>query len=209
MASFARPLVGASLCTVLLAGCADESYDPAEESPLPTLTESDSATTGSGPVIPKWGVETSDVPAVDPNAEPRGVPNLDDVDMSDPQAVAETYVKLLLTSDTRTDTSPVTAAGRAAPLLVDPDRVTGLSADNAAAPWWRKLAGTGGYTTVETTPLDELDLPDDAYRMVPVEATTTYRDTLIEPTTAVIDVVLVDVDGRWLVDTTQTRPNEG
>lgn len=210
MTSSARPIITASLCTaLLLAGCADEASDPTAQTPLAPLTTSDSATTSNGPVIPDWPVETSDVPAVDPNAEPRGVPNLNNVDMSDPQAVAQTYVTLLLTSDTRTDTSPVTAAGRAAPLLADPDRVSSVPVDEAAAPWWRTLAGTGGYTTVETTPLQELDLPDDAYRLVPIEVTTTYRDTPLDPNTAVIDVVLVDVDGQWRVDTSQTRPNEG
>lgn len=210
MTSLARPIVGASLCTVLLlAGCADESSDTAAETPLATLNDSDAATTSTGPVVPEWPVTTADVPAVDPNAEPRGVPDLDEVDMGDPQAVAQTYVKLLLTSDTRTDTSPVTAAERAAPLLSDPDRITDLPDDADAAPWWRKLAATGGHTTVETKSLDELELPDDAYRMVPIQTTTTYRDTSIDPTTAVIDVVLVDIDGQWRVDTTQTRTNEG
>ena len=209
MTPLARPIIGTSLCAALmLAGCADESSDTAAETALPTLSDSDTATATDRPVVPKWPVPTSDLPAIDPDAKPRGVPDIDEVDMSDPVAVAQTYVTLLLTSDSRTDTSPVTAAQRAAPLLAEPDRVSHLADDVDDAPWWLKLASTGGYTTVKTTPRDELDLPDDAYRMVPIEATTTYRGTPIEPTTAVIDVVLVDVDDAWRVDTTQTRPSE-
>ena len=209
MTLLARPIIGISLCAALmLTGCADESSDPATQTQLPTLGDSDPATASDRPVVSEWPVPTSDLPAIDPDADPRGVPNIDEVDMSDPVAVAQTYVTLLLTSDSRTDTSPVTAAQRAAPLLAEPDRVSNLADDAEAAPWWRTLASTGGYTAVKTAPLDELDLPDDDYRMVPIEATTTYRGTSIEPTSAVIDVVLVDVDGAWRVDTTQTRASE-
>lgn len=210
MPSLPRPLLGVSaLVALLLTGCASPSPEPAAETTLPALSDSATATTSSGPSIPAWPVPTADLPPIDPDAQPRGVPNLDDVDLTDPVAVAQTYVKTLLTSDTLTDTSPVTAAERAAPLLASTNQIDNLPTDNDPSQWWRELATNGGYTTVKTTALEQLELPDDSYRMVPVQAATTYRETDLDPSTAVIDVLLVDVDGQWRVETTQTRTSEG
>lgn len=204
-----RPTAGACvLLAMLVAGCASSEPEPATQTALPTLTEEVAATTGPGPRIPAWPVPTTDLPSLDPDAEPRGVPDPDDIDSTDPDAVAQTYVQMLLTSDTRTDNSPVDAAQRAAPLLASTNQIEDLPTGGDPAQWWRELATAGGYTTVKATALERLELPDDTYRMVPIQATTTYRGTEMEDSTAVIDVLLVDVAGQWRVETTQTRTTE-
>lgn len=203
-----RPAGPIVVMALLVAGCASTEPEPATQSALPTLSDTAAATTSPGPKIPAWPVPTTDLPPVDPDAQPRGVPDLADVDLTDPDAVAQTYVQMLLTSDTRTDTSPVAAAQRAAPLLANTNQIEDLPTGGDPAQWWRELATAGGYTTVKATALEQLELPDDAYRMVPIQAATTYRDTELEDSTAVIDVLLVDVDGQWRVETTQTRTTE-
>lgn len=198
----------ATLTVVLLAGCASPTPEPAAETSLPTFT-SPAPATDSGPSIPPWPAPTQDLPPVDTDATPRGVPNLTSIDMTDPISVARTYVQALFTSDTTTDPSPLTAAERAAPLLANPTPNGAAPTDGETPLWWRDLAAAGGYTTVTTKALPELELPDDSYRFVPVQATTTYRGADLAPTTAVVDVVLVDIDDQWRVETIQTRTSEG
>lgn len=204
-----RPALSvAALTAALLGGCASPTPEPAAETSVVTFT-SPAPETSSGPSIPPWPAPTQDLPPVDPDATPRGVPNLNSIDMSDPISVARTYVQVLFTSDTTTDPGPLTAAGRAAALLANPTANGAAPTDGEPPRWWRDLAAAGGYTSVKTKALPELELPDDSYRFVPVRATTTYRGADLAPTIAVVDVVLVDVDGQWRVETIQTRTSEG
>jgi hypothetical protein len=141
-----------------------------------------------------------------PGPPAAGLINPDDVDNSNPQAVALATVTTLHRSDTRIDTTPTGAARRATPWMT-PELAAGVTTTPASSnSTWLDLETHDGYTDLTAAIADEYGQPPNtdsvAYVQVSYTVTLTGRDGWVStqpPALDRIQLTKIDIADPWLV----------
>ncbi len=165
-----RRWIGITAVVTLLAGCGSSQSEPpvpAETrsiSPLPTggdegptAAPRDGGEPKSGSPNSPWHAPlpqdftwpaSSAAPSPDGDASPRGVPDLSEVDRTDPKAVAQAFAQSFYSSDFRADASRVDAARRARPLAAGELRQSMTHEVGRSEVSWLELQRAQGWVEV-------------------------------------------------------------
>lgn len=199
-------LAAATTASVLLAGCTGAQDDPPVRSGEVAATSTPPrASDGPVPDASTWTPEPA--PAGEPGT-PRGLELPDQVDATDPLAVAEAYTATVLSYDTAIDASPVDASRRAAQWAT-PELGATISAERAGRGGadWTTLAESNGYLSVAFTthPAVEDGLvttePDQLATDVPQIVTVTAHDADLpeQQFSVLVGLTRNHPDEPWLV----------
>lgn len=201
-------LVLALTASVVLTACNGESTNPSPNPPTQT-SQQQTSEPAIGTAAPPMDVSTwTPEPApTGQDGQPRGLElDPEQVERTDPVAVAEAFTRTILTSDAAIDLSPTDADRRAAQWATeDYANTLNEARPGSGGAQWLALEKEEGYLAVELTehPAVEAELIDldGLVTEVPLLATITAHDADLptRETSVLVTLIRTDTDQPWQV----------